>query len=88
MKILRSTEWEPVGFQEEFSFSDHQPVFFFRHRKYEDIVALNVAKYVDVMNNIVYFFNASAKEKVCVSRNTKVDVDHSSVQGLKAKCGV
>lgn len=88
MKVLRDTEWEPVGFDENFLPSGGRPVFFFQHRKHRDILALNVAKYIDVVNNIVYFFDSSKKEKVCVSANRKKSVSQTSIHGLLQKCGL
>lgn len=87
MKILRDTEWKPVGFEESFSLLNG-PAFFFQHRKHGDIVATRMAKYVDVSNNIVYFFDANRRDKVCVSRNCKTQVDKSAISGLLSLCGI
>lgn len=88
MKVLRDTEWKPVGFDGNFSPIGGKPVFFFQHKKHGDILALNVAKYIDVVNNIVYFFDSSKKEKVCVSANKRKSVSPNSIQGLLQKCGL
>lgn len=88
VKILRDTDWEPVGYQGNFQPAGGKPVFFFRHRKHQDIVALNVAKYIDVVNNVVYYFNAQRKVKVSVSESAKEAVSKSNIQGLLNKCGL
>lgn len=72
MKVLRSTEWLPMCWVPNFPVSENDiaPRFLFRHRKYDDVLALNAAKYVDVTADIVYFYDASLPEadRVSVSR--------------------
>lgn len=79
MKVLRDKDWEVIDYVDHVKYYNNQPAFIFRHRQYKDILVLNVAKYVDVSRNIVYFFDASAEKKVCVSRNT---VKTSEVEAL------
>lgn len=88
MKVLRNTDWDLIGFQRKCAFKDDQPVFLFQHRKFRDILVLNEAKYVDVMNNIVVFCKASAKQKVCVSGSHVTSKSEKLVRDLRAKCGI
>lgn len=60
MKVLRSTEWEPVAWMETFP-SMGTPVYVFLNKKYGDVVALKVAKYVDVPHDNVYLYNAQSR---------------------------
>lgn len=56
MKILRSSEWEPafwIG-----NFPGVGPAYVFKNKKYGDIVALKVAKYVDVAADNTYVYDA------------------------------
>lgn len=57
MKILRNTEWEPVGWAETFPGLE-SPAYLFKHKQYGDVVALKVAKWIDVPRDKVYFYNA------------------------------
>lgn len=54
MKVLRSLEWEPVAWLERMPTMDG-PVYLFKHRRWRDVMALKVAKYVDVAADVVYF---------------------------------
>lgn len=60
MKVLRSTEWEPVAWMETFP-SMGTPVYVFLNKKYGDVVALKVAKYVDVPRDNVYLYDATSR---------------------------
>lgn len=82
MKILRDTEWKPVGFSKSFEPEGGKPVFFFRHRKHRYVIALNVAKYIDVMNNIVFHLNSMISEKVSVSANIEEEQRNTFIRDL------
>lgn len=58
MKVLRSTEWEPVCFMANFE-PMHTPVFIFKHKRWQGMMALNVAKFVDVAADFIYFLDAN-----------------------------
>lgn len=76
VKILRSDEWEPLVHWAYFE-PMQGPVYFFRHKRFNDIVALNVAKYIDLVANIVYFYNAE-KHEVSVSHSGRSNNDGTS----------
>lgn len=59
MKVLRSTEWEPSFWVP--NFPGMGPAYLFRHREFNDILALKVAKYVDVEANDTYVYNAETR---------------------------
>lgn len=61
MKILRNTEWEPIGWVRNFP-GIEGPAYLFRHERYGDVVALKVVKWIDVIHDIVYFYDAEHKE--------------------------
>lgn len=61
MRVLRNTEWEPIGWVEKFP-GIGGPAYLFRHEQYGDVVALKVVKWIDVPHNIVYFYDAEARE--------------------------
>lgn len=61
MKILRSSEWEPMAWCEHVP-GIEGPAYLFYHKRYFDVVALNVVKWIDVTANRVYFYNANTKE--------------------------
>lgn len=88
MKVLRDTDWDLIGFQRRCAFKENEPVFLFQHRKFRDVLVLNEAKYIDVMNNIVVFCRAKAKQKVCVSGSNVTSKSDKLVRDLKAKCGL
>lgn len=58
MKILKDTDWTPVGYVEWFE-PMQQPVFLFQHKRFGDVVVLNVAKFINVTADIVYFYDAN-----------------------------
>lgn len=61
MKILRDTEWEPIAWV-DYMPGIEGPAFLFKHKKYGDIQALKVAKWIDVSANIVHFYRACTHE--------------------------
>jgi len=67
MKVLRDTDWTPVGWLPYLE-PIKEPVYLFQHKRWPEIVALNVVKFVHVAANEVYFYNANSKE-VSVSRS-------------------
>lgn len=73
MKILRDTEYTPIGRLDWFE-PMQSPVYMFKHKKYGDVVALNEAKFIIVSANIVYYYNAY-NGIVSVSKSLK---EHSS----------
>lgn len=56
MKILRSSEWEPVFWVKQFP--GLGPAYVFRNKRYGDVLALKVAKYVDVAADDTYVYDA------------------------------
>lgn len=61
MKVMRSTEWEPIAWADNVP-GIEGPAYLFCHKKYFDVVALKVAKWIDVTADVVYFYNAEKKE--------------------------
>jgi len=86
VKVLRNTDWELVGFRAQCDAYNGRPAFLFQHRKFFDVLVLNEAKYVDVMNNFVFFLNAKDKEKVRVSERCKNSVSTNMVRELLSLC--
>jgi hypothetical protein len=77
MAVLRDTDYEFVGVGK--APFDDDDMFYFKRRKYDDnIIGLKVLKYIHVSKNIVLYFNAKAKEKICVSNR----YDESSIEPL------
>lgn len=73
MKVLRDTDWRPIAFIECFQPTGGN-VFIFRNEKWEDMAALNVAKYISTAANVVYFFNAERGEVSCSGHSKPVKV--------------
>lgn len=86
MKILRSKDWVLLGFLANAAFMGHKPAFLFQHRAYEDVLALNEAKYIDVESNTVLFFDANSKDKIYASRSCETSEALSLVQDLRERC--
>lgn len=61
MKVLRSTDWELIGWLPSLKGSNY-PVFIFRNLNYAEYHALTKVKFVDVKTNTVYFLDASKKK--------------------------
>lgn len=61
MKILRSSEWEPVAWVEQLP-GVEGPAYLFVNKRYFDVVALKVVKWIDVTADVVYFYNAEKRE--------------------------
>lgn len=86
MKVLRSKEWRLLGYLANCVFLGSQPAFLFQHKDYRDVLVLNEAKYVDVENDKVFFFDAKSKEKIYVSRSSRDDLSESLVTELRQQC--
>lgn len=69
MKVLRSLEWEPVAWIDNMPTMD-TPVYLFKHRRWRDVIALKVAKYVDVTADVVYFYDAINHEVSVRGKNS------------------
>ena len=82
MKVLRDTDWTPVGWLPSLE-PMTEPVYLFQHKRWPEIVALNVVKFVDVAANVVYFYNASIKEisvsRSCSNRNVASPIPQRQV---------
>lgn len=61
MRVLRNTEWDPIGWVDIFP-GIEGPAYLFRHKQYGDVVTLKVAKWIDVPHNKVYFYDAEHRE--------------------------
>lgn len=87
MKVLRDTDYELIGFGKS-PISDDK-MFYFKRRKYDDnIIGLKVLKYINVSKNIVLFFNASAREKICVAKDYDRNMIEPLLSALQSKCNL
>lgn len=59
MKILRSDEWSPEYWVE--NFPDLGKAYVFKNKTYGDIIALKVAKYVDLKEGNSYTYYANSR---------------------------
>ena len=64
MKVLRDLDWEPIGYLTDSEIFQGSVVLF-RNKKWEDITALNVVKYIDTAADIVYFIDAQRGTVSC-----------------------
>lgn len=58
MKVLRSTEWEPISWIDSIP-GVGVPGYVFLNKRYGDVAVLNETKYVDVAADDVFIYNAS-----------------------------
>lgn len=65
MKVVRSNRWTPVG---KITLGNFGNKFLFKDEKYGDVLALKVAKYVDVSADLVYIFDAD--EGISLTRSS------------------
>lgn len=62
MKVMRDTEWDFEGWCQQFKPMDNSPVFFFKNKKFGDVIALKEAKYIDVSANLVHYYTVENSE--------------------------
>jgi hypothetical protein len=86
MKILRSKDWVLLGMVANSFVLGNKPAFLFQHRGYGDVLVLNEAKYIDVENDKVFFFDAESKNKIHVSKSDKDRHSESLVHDLRNRC--
>lgn len=86
MKVLRSTNWKLLGYLASCTFLGGQPAFLFQHKTYDDVSVLNVAKYVDVEHDKVFFFDAKSKEKVYVSHSDEDALSDELLTEMRHTC--
>lgn len=60
MKVLRSVEWEPISWIKDFP-GVGGPVYVFKNKRFGDIAALKVVKYVDVPADNVFIYDAETR---------------------------
>lgn len=69
MKIMKDKDWIFRGYVE--NFLDIGRVFLFEHKRYGEIIALKVAKFITSKLDVVLHLNAESDEKVWVSESRK-----------------
>lgn len=89
MKIVRNTNWKLIGFEENSKYLK-SPAFVFSSIQDEDVtLALKVAKYIDVDNNIVIFLNSEneLESRICKSWSETRGFATQLVKQLRKVCG-
>lgn len=66
MKVLRSTEWAPIGWMNMIP-GVGCPGYVFLNKRYGDVATLKVAKYIDVSANDSFIYDAETRSvrRVC-----------------------
>lgn len=83
MKILRSDEWEPAFWVE--NFPGLGKAYIFKSKTYGDIMALKVAKYIVLSENNSYIYDAETR-KVCL-RADNSETTESQLPVLRVQTG-